>query len=246
VGVAATGGVDRIRDRPAVAVVLAGGTGTRMATEVPKQLLELAGRPMLEYSIAAFDAAPGIDRVLLVMAPGFRSAAERIVAAGPYRKVRKILDGGATRTDSTRRALAALRQELAGEWDVLFHDAARPLVDRQTIADCLAVLRTAAAITVAMPTSDTILEVDDGLITDIPNRHRLWRCQTPQGFRLATLQRAYELADADVGAGFQATDDCSVVLRYLPGVPIAVVPGSTRNLKVTEPADLAMAEALLA
>lgn len=237
--------------RPAVGVVLAGGTGTRMGSAIPKQLLELAGRPLLEYAIATFDAAPGIDRVLLVMAPGFHDIAEKIVAAGGYRKVRDIVDGGSTRTASTRGAMAALGSIIAGDGDldgdlkadlnVLFHDAARPLVDQQIIADCLAELQNYAAVTAAVPTVDTILEVHDRQISDIPDRRALQRCQTPQGFRLSVLKRAYELA----GAGFEATDDCAVVSRYLPDVLIRVVPGSSRNLKVTEPADLALAEALL-
>ena len=216
-----------------------------MGSSVPKQLLQLAGRPLLQYAVAAFDAAPGIDRVLVVMAPGFRAEAEEIVAAGSYRKVTDIFDGGVSRTASTRRALDALSSGTAEELDILLHDAARPLVDQRIIAECLAELRTSCAVTAAVPTADTILRVDGGTITDIPDRGGLLRCQTPQGFRLATLLRAYDLADADAGRSFQATDDCSVVLRYLPEVSIRVVPGSQRNIKVTEPADLAVAEALL-
>lgn len=223
-----------------------------MGSAVPKQLLELAGRPLLDYPIAAFEEAPGVDRVVLVITPGFRQAAERIVAAGRYSKVTDILDGGATRTASTRRALAALPVKSAGsaaDVNVLFHDAARPLVEQAIIADCLAELRSHSAVTAAVPTTDTILQVDAGVITAIPDRARLQRCQTPQGFRLTTIRRAYELADAHpdsvVAGGFEATDDCAVVLRFLPEVPIRVVPGSARNMKITEPADLAIAERLL-
>jgi len=99
------------------------------------------------------------------------------------------------------------------------------------------------AIGVAVPTSDTIVVVEDGVMTQIPRRETLRRCQTPQGFRLSVITRAHELARAD--PDYVPTDDCGVVLRYLPDVPVHVVEGSERNLKVTYPRDLAVAEALL-
>ncbi len=226
-----------------VAVVLAGGSGQRFGTSVPKQLLPLAGRAMIEYSVAAFDEAPGIDDILVVMAPGHAHEVADLLAAGGYRKVSEVIDGGSTRTGSTRRAIAALG---AGECDVLFHDAARPLIDQQTIAACLAVLAEHPAIGVAIPSSDTIAVVSDGVMTGMPPRGSLVRLQTPQGFRLSVIRRAHELAAADPGfAGLPATDDCGVVLRYLPGTGVRVVPGSERNIKITFPRDLDLAETLL-
>ena len=129
---------------------------------------------------------------------------------------------------------------------MLFHDAARPLVDQRIIADCVRALRTYEAVGVAVPTSDTIVIVDDDVMTSMPRRDRLRRCQTPQGFRLQVIRRAYELAQADPAfTDLAATDDCGVVLRYLPEVTIAVVPGSERNMKITYPDDLRVAESLL-
>ena len=226
-----------------VAVVLAGGSGQRFGTSVPKQLLPLAGRAMIEYSVAAFDEAPGIDDILVVMAPGHARAVAGLLAAGGYRRVREVIDGGSTRTESTRRAIAALG---AGECDVLFHDAARPLIDQHTIAACLATLAEHPAIGVAIPSSDTIAVVSDGVMTEMPPRDSLVRLQTPQGFRLSVIRRAHELAAADPGfADLPATDDCGVVLRYLPGAGVRVVPGSERNIKITFPRDLDLAETLL-
>jgi 2-C-methyl-D-erythritol 4-phosphate cytidylyltransferase len=99
---------------------------------------------------------------------------------------------------------------------------------------------------VAVPSSDTIIEVSNGVVTGMPQRDALARCQTPQGFRLSVIRRAYELADADPAfAQRTATDDCGVVLRYLPEVPVRIVPGSERNIKITYPGDLDVAEALL-
>ncbi len=226
-----------------VAVVLAGGSGQRFGTSVPKQLLPLGGRAMIEYSVAAFDEAPAVDATLVVMAPGYARQVAELLTAGGYRKVCRVIDGGATRTESTRLAIAALGAE---DCDVLFHDAARPLVDQQTIAGCAAALAAHPAVGVAIPSSDTVAVVTDGMMTGMPPRDSLVRCQTPQGFRLSVIRRAHELAAADPGFGsLPATDDCGVVLRYLPEVGVRVVPGSERNIKITFPRDLSLAEALL-
>ena len=227
-----------------VAVVLAAGSGQRFGTAVPKQLLPLAGRTLLEHSVAAFEQAPGVDDILVVVAPGQRGQVRTLLAGGGYRKLAGVIEGGLARPDSTRRAIAELGP---GECDVLFHDAARPLVEQETIAACLEALCTHRAVGVAVPTSDTIVVVHDGIMTGMPHRDTLRRCQTPQGFRLSVIRQAHELALADpAAASLPHTDDCGVVLRYLPDVPVAVVPGSERNIKVTYPGDLRVAEALLA
>jgi 2-C-methyl-D-erythritol 4-phosphate cytidylyltransferase len=226
-----------------VAVVLAGGSGARFGTPVPKQLLPLAGRPMIEHSVAAFEQAPAVDQILVVMSAGHAERVRALLGTGGYAKLSNVIDGGATRTGSTRCAIAELGDE---ECDVLFHDAARPLVSQQTIADCVAALADHRAVGVAVPSSDTIAVVGDGLMTAIPRRDSLVRCQTPQGFRLSVIRRAYQLADADPAfAELPATDDCGIVLRYLPELGVHVVPGSERNIKITYPRDLAVAEALL-
>jgi len=230
-----------------VAVVLAGGTGQRFGGDTPKQLHVLAGRTLVEHSVAAFDEAPGVDEITVVMPPGLAGAAREQFAAAVgsgYRKVTGVIEGGATRTDSTRCAIAALGR---AERNVLFHDAARPLLGQRIIADCVRALATDLAIGVAVPSSDTIVEVSDGVVAGMPRRDALARCQTPQGFRLSVIRRAYQLADADPGFPERpATDDCGIVHRYLPDVPVRLVPGSERNIKITYPDDLAVAEALLA
>ena len=226
-----------------VAVVLAGGSGERFGTGIPKQLLPLAGRALIEYSVSAFEQAPAVDAILVVMAAGHTQQARDLLTAGGYRKVTAIIDGGPTRTESTRRAIAELGD---GESDVLFHDAARPLVSQRAIADCIAALAVHQAVGVAVPSSDTIAVISDGVMTAMPRRDSLVRCQTPQGFRLSVIRRAYQLAAADPGfCEIPATDDCGMVLRYLPEVAVHVVAGSERNIKITYPRDLAVAEALL-
>jgi 2-C-methyl-D-erythritol 4-phosphate cytidylyltransferase len=231
-----------------VAVVLAGGSGQRFGAGVPKQLLELDGQTLLAHCVAAFDAAPGVDEVLVVMPPGRTADAEKLRADGAYPKLTAVIEGGTSRPGSTRAAISAIstRRTAAGDdgdWGVLFHDAARPLVDQRIIADCVAALERVDALGVAVPTADTIVVVADGVMTQIPRRDSLLRCQTPQAFRLSVIARAHELALAD--PDYEPTDDCGVVLRYLPDVPVHVVQGSERNLKITYPRDLAIARVLL-
>jgi 2-C-methyl-D-erythritol 4-phosphate cytidylyltransferase len=232
-----------------VAVVLGGGVGQRLGAGMPKQLLTLGGQTLVERCVAAFDQAPGVDEILVVMARGYTDQVKAMLAAGGYRKVTDIIEGGATRPDSTRVALAAIARPGEGgqagdDCGVLLHDAARPLVDQRIIADCVASLEVHEAAGVAVPTSDTIVITDNGVMRSVPRRETLFRCQTPQCFRLPVIARAHELAAAD--PGFGPTDDCGVVLRYLPEVDVHVVPGSERNIKITYPQDLAVAEALLA
>ena len=226
-----------------VAVVLAGGIGLRFGGDRPKQMQILAGRTLIEHSVAAFEQAPGVDAITIVMPPGRADPARQQFTADGHPKVTAVIEGGATRTDSTRCAIAALGED---ECNVLFHDAARPLLDQRIIADCVSALAADRAIGVAVPSSDTIVEVADGVVTGMPRRDTLARCQTPQGFRLSVIRRAYELADADPSFPQRpATDDCGVVLRYLPDVPVRLVAGSERNIKITYPGDLEVAETLL-
>ena len=226
-----------------VAVVLGGGIGQRVGATLPKQLLRLGGRTLVEHCVAAFEQAPGVDEILVVMAGGYVEQVAGMLSRAGFSKVTGVIAGGVARSDSTRVALAAI----AGGGDdqgVLLHDAARPLVDQRIIADCVAALQVHEAVGVAVPASDTVVITENGVMHTMPARETLWRCQTPQCFRLPVIVRAHELAAAD--PDFAPTDDCGVVLRYLPGVDVHIVPGSERNLKVTYPQDLAVAEALLA
>ena len=223
-----------------VAVVLGGGIGNRFGATVPKQLLTLCGKTLVEHCVAAFSAAPGVDEVLLVMPADYADEAAKL--AGD--QVRAVIPGGVTRSDSVRNALAYLGAFHPAETTgVLLHDAARPLVSQRIIADCVAALRTHDAVGTAIPTSDTIVIAEDGVMSHVPPRETLYRCQTPQCFRLSVIAKAHELAASD--PAFVPTDDCGVVLRYLPDVPVRIVKGSEQNIKVTYPGDLAIAEALL-
>ncbi|GLW05393.1 pyrophosphorylase [Microtetraspora sp. NBRC 13810] len=232
---------------PTVGVILAGGVGQRLGHDLPKQLLEISGRTILERAVDAFERAPEIDDIIVLMTPGFTGEVEELVARNGFAKVRMVLEGGASRTETTWRALSAIG---ARECDVLLHDAARPLVEPRIITECVEALRDHRAVNVAVPSSDTVLVAQAGphgeVIGDVPERAALRRSQTPQCFRLSVIREAYERALADPAFGDRpATDDCGVVRRYLPEVPIHLVPGSELNIKITHPADLAVAETLL-
>lgn len=216
------------------------GVGTRIGLDIPKQLLKIAGRTILEHTIAQFDAHPDVDEIIVLMAAGHLDAVRQIVRDGSYEKVVDIVEGAETRSGTTMRALDRLGD---GEAHVLLHDAVRPLVTTRIISECFEALKTHRAVDVAIPSADTIVEVrDDDTIREIPPRASLRRGQTPQAFHASVIRRAYEIAAAD--PDFVATDDCSVVLRYLPEVPIYVVAGDERNMKVTEPIDVYLADKL--
>jgi 2-C-methyl-D-erythritol 4-phosphate cytidylyltransferase len=223
-----------------VAVLLAGGVGTRIGLDIPKQLLKIAGKPILEHTLLALDSHPMVDEVIVMMAPGHLDAVRAIVRDGRYPKVSQVLEGADTRNETTRRALDALGDD---ECNVLFHDAVRPLVTERIIRECFQALDEHRAVDVAIPSADTIIEIDaEDTISDIPPRASLRRGQTPQAFRASVIKEAYAIAARD--ENFQATDDCTVVLRYLPHVPIKVVLGDERNMKVTEPIDVYLADKL--
>ncbi|WP_248305429.1 bifunctional cytidylyltransferase/SDR family oxidoreductase [Agromyces sp. H66] len=221
-----------------VAIVLAGGVGTRVGLGLPKQLIRIAGKAIVEHTLERLDRNPNIDAVLVMMNAAAIHELDPLKASGRFTKLLDILPGGETRNDSTRLALEALGDE---DCKVLLHDAVRPFVDDRIIDECVAALDEFDAVDTAIPSADTIIEVDrDSVITGIPPRSTLRRGQTPQGFRLSVIRRAYEIAADD--PGFAATDDCGVVFTYLPDVPIKVVQGTAQNMKVTEPLDLHIAD----
>ncbi|ROR92560.1 bifunctional cytidylyltransferase/SDR family oxidoreductase [Nocardioides aurantiacus] len=223
-----------------VAVILAGGVGARVGLSIPKQLIKIAGRTILEHTLVAIHSHELVDEVVIMMAPGHLDAVHDILRSGDFPKVTSVLEGADTRNGTTARALAGIPGD---DTKVLFHDAVRPLVDARIISDCFEALDTYGAVDVAIPSADTIIEVtEDNVIRDVPPRALLRRGQTPQAFRLATIREAYAAADRD--PDFAATDDCTVVLRYTPDVPIWVVRGDDRNMKVTEPIDVYVAEKL--
>lgn len=224
-----------------VAVLLAGGCGRRMGGPEPKQFLQVAGRTILEHSIRAFSQNRDIDEIVIVSHADYMKRVGEI--AQSYPKVRHIVRGGKERYDSSLAAIDLYRHE-EGDIRLLIHDAVRCLVSQRIITECIEALQSYEAVDVAIPATDTIVEVNEsGHIVRIPNRSFLRNVQTPQGFHLSTIEKAYRLGLDD--PGFVTTDDCGVVHRYLPQTPIYVVEGETTNLKITYPEDLLLAEKIL-
>lgn len=230
-----------------VAVLLAGGSGRRMGGPEPKQFIMVGDRSILEHSIRAFHSHAQIDEIVIVAHADYIDRISEIAA--PYPKVKHIVPGGKERYDSSLAAIAIYRSKEKGkgineELNLLIHDAVRPLVSQRIITDCIAALTTYKAVDVAIPCTDTIVEVNaEGHICHITPRAMLRNVQTPQCFRLETIAEAYETGLKD--PNFITTDDCGVVHRYLPEEPIYVVEGDTTNIKVTYPEDLILAEKIL-
>ena len=208
----------------AVALLVAAGSGERLGASRPTAFVALAGRPMLEGSVASLRAA-GLSEIVVALPDGESAPAGCVGVAG-----------GATRSASVLAALTA-----AGEGDVVVHDAARPLVEPSLFVAALAALEGADAAVAAAQVTDTVKEAGpDRRVTATLDRSRLWAIQTPQAFRRSALERALDVGD-DVLA--QATDDAWLVERS--GGSVVVVPAPPGNFKVTTPHDLQVAELLL-
>lgn len=224
-----------------VAVLLAGGIGVRVGLGIPKQLIKIAGKAIVEHTLEVVNASPVIDEIIIVMNAGAIEQLDSLMDRDRFPKLTQIIPGGETRNDSTRAALAVIGDD--PDTKVLFHDAVRPFVNDRILEDCVEALEDYDAVDTAIPSADTIIQVDSSShITAIPDRSLLRRGQTPQAFRAGTIRRAYELAADD--PGFHATDDCGVVFTYLPETPIYVVDGTAENMKVTEPIDVHIADKL--
>jgi 2-C-methyl-D-erythritol 4-phosphate cytidylyltransferase len=221
-----------------VAIIAAAGQGTRMAGKRPKQFLELAGTPILCHTLKAFEKCDAIQEIIVVIAP--QESAEFLSLANKFglRKLARVVPGGVTRAESVLHGLQAVREATAEV--VAVHDGVRPFVTAEEISRTVEVAsREGAAILVSAPV-DTIKEVRDGRVVKTLRRDELRNALTPQCFRYKLLRRAYEEANVNDP---ELTDESSLVERL--GVNIAVVDGSSRNIKITREEDLIIGEAIL-
>lgn len=230
---------------PVVAVVLAAGFGTRFDPDNPKQLVSVGGKPIVCWSIEAFERCGRVSDIVVVVNPKVRSAVESLIDDMGYTKVRVIIDGGAERVDSTAAALDTLAAAgIPDDAKILIHDAVRPFVEQSSIEGSIDAIDQFTAATVAYASTDTVLLTEDlgdvKVVKSVPDRPNTFRAQTPQSFRFATIRRAYELAASD--PDFHPTDDTRVVVDYLPDEPVAIVSGSETNLKITTLEDVPTAE----
>ncbi|GAA3578677.1 IspD/TarI family cytidylyltransferase [Amycolatopsis ultiminotia] len=228
-----------MRETTAAGVVLASGAGTRVGAALNKVYLPVAGRRVVAWSLAAFDAVPGIGVLVLVIRPQDTELAGEVLAAHPGPV--ELVHGGATRQASELNALRHLAPRIEdGTVDaVLLHDAARPLVTRELIGSVLARTRCSGAAVPGVAADDVVsMAAPDTVAAALPGAIRV---QTPQGFRAQPLLAAYEQAEAE---GFLGTDTASCMERF-SALPVHWVPGGAENLKITYPHDLAVAERLL-
>lgn len=216
-------------------VIVAGGSGTRAGGEL-KQFRWVAGKPALLHSLQTFMARPDVISVVCVLPREYAADPPPWIFQCDIDRL-MIAPGGRTRTESVRNGLEDLPDEAS---IVLIHDAARPLVGDQTIERVVDVVRGGQNAIAALPVVDTLKEVDDsGHIVKTVERERLWRAQTPQGFTRETIVRAHREANSQ---RLSATDDAALCERL--GIPVIVVRGSERAMKITEEPDFARAEAL--
>lgn len=212
-----------------IAIVLAGGVGSRLGLSTPKQFFKVAGKMVIEHTLDTFEHNTHIDEIVIVSNPVYVSDVENIVLRNGWKKVKKILKGGKERYDSSLSAIHAY--EGGEEVNFIFHDAVRPLVSQRIIDDVCEALKQYEAIDVTVPAVDTIIEAEGDHIASIPDRSRLQRGQTPQAFRLSVIAEAYKRALND--PNFKVTDDCGVVVKYMPEVPVHLVAGEESNMKLT-------------
>jgi len=261
------------------AIVLASGKGERFESDLPKQFLDICGKPVLAHSLDAFERNKNVDEIIVVSHTGYWDLADEIVAKYNYKKVKKVIAGGKTRKDSAYNGILAVDagtssveeaniaprndlplltsdgstaaqlrknkfskvvQRSSDEAKVLIHDAVRPFVTDRIIDDCVRELDRCGAVCVAIPATDTILEVNnENIIENIPERKFLMQSQTPQAFHLSIIKKAHELAKNE--SNLNVTDDCGLV-QYFQLAPIKIVAGDYTNTKITYPIDLVSGE----
>ena len=221
-----------------VAIIVAAGQGARAGAGPAKQFRELRGVPVVVHTLRRFEECAGVGRTVLVVPAAEAAGCARLARDHNLRKLAHVVAGGATRAESVWRGLQLIDAATAGI--VAVHDGVRPFVTPAEIDATVRAAEAAGAAVLVAPLTDTVKEVENDLIKSTPPRATLRRALTPQCFRYELLRRAYERALAD---GLDATDDSALVERL--GVPVAVVAGDARNIKLTRAEDFALAEILL-
>jgi 2-C-methyl-D-erythritol 4-phosphate cytidylyltransferase len=221
-----------------IAIIAAAGAGIRMASDRPKQFLQLAGKPVVFHTLQPFEECDSINEVIVVL-PAAESAGF-LSLAGKYglRKVSRVVPGGVTRADSVKRGLMAIRSATAEI--VAVHDGVRPFVTVEEISQTVEAARLHGAAILVAPATDTIKQVGEQRVIKTLDRTGLRRALTPQCFQYELLRQAYQRADVNDPS---LTDESALVEQL--GKPVSIVDGSSRNIKITTPEDLLVAEVLL-
>ncbi|HVF28592.1 MAG TPA: 2-C-methyl-D-erythritol 4-phosphate cytidylyltransferase [Pyrinomonadaceae bacterium] len=221
-----------------VAIIAAAGRGARMGGEQAKQFRALNGTPIIIHTLRCFERCTTVGEVIVVVPAGEMSDFLALANRYALTKLARVVLGGETRRETVWRGLQSVRAATAEI--VAVHDGVRPFVTPEQIDATVRAAQQSGAAILAVPAIDTIKEVRDGSIMRTPERASLWHAQTPQCFRYDLLKRAYEQANTE---NLDATDDSALVERL--GVSVSVIGGDVRNIKITRPEDLALAEILV-
>jgi 2-C-methyl-D-erythritol 4-phosphate cytidylyltransferase len=224
-----------------VAIIPAAGSGTRLGGNLPKQFLPLAGIPLIFHTLLRFEICPDIDAVAVALPVSDIVEMGDAISERAFHKPFHLVPGGKERSDSILNALEAI----AGMSPdiVVVHDAVRPFISTTDISAVIQRAQEIGAAILAIPATDTIKEVENGLITRTLDRRKIYRAQTPQAFRYELLLQANHAARADNVPSELMTDDSLLIERL--GAPIAIVEGSPDNLKITTPEDFKLAEKMI-
>ena len=228
-----------------VAIVFAGGVGTRMASETPKQFLALNGKPVLAHTLGLFEAHARIDKIVLVVAPTYFADCRALAAKYGITKLCKLAACGASAQDSIYNGLKAAAEEFPPETTVLLHDGVRPYLEPQVIdANIDAVEESGNAVTYTPCYETIVLSKDGEKISALPYRRESYTAQAPQSFRLGDILAAHEKIRARPDGYADMVDQATIC--WTLGIPIRLVRGNRGNVKITTPEDIVMLSALLA
>lgn len=219
-----------------VALILSGGTGTRLGTEIPKQYIEVGGKSIIAYSIERLSAHAGIDAIWIVAAPEWQEwIAESLKYSDINEKFRGFSNPGANRQLSILNGLEDIRNEISEESLVLIHDAARPLLSEQLVTDCLCAVKGHDGVLPVLPMKDTVYASSDGKsITSLLNRSEIYAGQAPELFCLEKYYEANRHLLPDEIMNINGSTEPAI----MAGMDIAMIPGDENNFKVTTQADL--------
>lgn len=219
-----------------VALILSGGTGTRLGTEIPKQYIEVGGKPIIAYSIERLSAHAGIDAIWIVAAAEWQEwIAESLKYSDINEKFRGFSNPGANRQLSILNGLEDIRNEISEESLVLIHDAARPLLSEQLVTDCLCAVKGHDGVLPVLPMKDTVYASSDGKsITSLLNRSEIYAGQAPELFCLEKYYEANRYLLPDEIMNINGSTEPAI----MAGMDIAMIPGDENNFKVTTQADL--------
>lgn len=219
------------------AIIVAGGSGKRFNSPIPKQFLKLNDKPILVYSIEKMEKCKLIDEILIAVPRQFINLTQNIISRYNFKKVSQIISGGSTRQASVYNGLQKTNKKCNL---VLVHDGVRPLIESKEIEGVIKLAQKSKAAILAVPVNETVKLVDKNTIVKTEDRKKFYLAQTPQVFEYKLLRKAFEKAKKDKFVG----TDCSSLMEQL-GVKVRILEGSERNIKITTAKDFKLAEVLM-